>query len=103
MLEQLAGRWQSAETRLLNAGLIEDAIDAYLQCAKWRDAIRVAEAARASGRAAELRSAHLEHLLATGQLEEAGAAREEAGDVQVRAKASSAVSMAGGPVDADAK
>ena len=82
MLDQLEGRWAAAEQRYLAAGLVDAAIDAALSARRWRDALRIASECHHT-RAEPLRGEYLEHLLATGQLEEAGALKEEDGDIQV--------------------
>ena len=83
MLDQLAQRWPAAEARLLAAGLAQDAIEACLECQRWPEALRIAEAAHHPA-LERYRADYMAHLLATGQLAEAGRVREEEGDVQVR-------------------
>lgn len=83
MIDQLQQRWPAAEARYLAAGLAQDAIDACLECQRWPEALRIAEAAH-HPELARLRADHMAHLLDTGQLAEAGRVREDEGDIQVR-------------------
>jgi hypothetical protein len=79
----LTQRWVNAEQRLLNAGLVDDAINAYLDCQQWVEAIRVARENHHYNLEA-LESNYLDYLLSTKQLEQAGRMKEKEGDVHVR-------------------
>ena len=81
-LDRLSQRPANAEQRLLQAGLVDDAISAHLDCQRWEDAIRVAEEMHHLDQE-KLRKEYMEHLLTTRQLEQAGKVKEGEGDIQV--------------------
>jgi uncharacterized protein YqiB (DUF1249 family) len=82
-LDSLSQKPANAEQRLLQAGLVDDAISAHLDCQRWEDAIRVAEEAHHPDQE-RLRKEYMEHLLSTKQLEQAGRVKEGEGDIQVQ-------------------
>lgn len=81
-LDRLLQKPANAEQRLLQAGLVDDAISAHLDCQRWQDAIRVAEETHHLDQD-KLKKEYMDHLLATKQLEQAGKVKESEGDVQV--------------------
>lgn len=81
-MDRLSQRPANAEQRLLQAGLVDDAIAAHLDCQRWEDAIRVAEEMHHLDQE-KLRKEYMEHLLTTRQLEQAGKVKEGEGDIQV--------------------
>eukprot|EP00892_Ulva_mutabilis_P000305 jgi/Ulvmu1/10275/UM060_0077.1 len=80
-LDILAKRWANAEQRYLQAGLVDDALAAYLECHRWADAVRLAEENHHYD-LDKLRAGHMEHLLATKQLQAAARVCEREGDIQ---------------------
>jgi hypothetical protein len=82
MIDMLERRWANAEQRFLSAGLTDDAVHACLECHKWPDAMRIAEENHHPN-VDNLKQSYMEHLLETGQLEEAGQVKEQQGDIQV--------------------
>lgn len=78
-LAVLAKQWPTAESLMLNQGLIDDTITMYQESHKWEDAIRVAESTKHPD-AESLRQRYYKWLLETGQEEMAGLVKEREGD-----------------------
>lgn len=81
-VDMLTHRWGVAEQKLVARGFVDDAIQAYLSCHKWREAIKVAQDSHHMD-VGMYKQQYLQHLLDTKQHEEAGRLKEQEGDFQV--------------------
>lgn len=78
-LAQLHGDVAGAEGIFVQAGRVDAAIDMYQTLQRWEDALALADS-HGHPQASALRQQYIDHLLATGQEERAGAMKEGQGD-----------------------